>query len=173
MPDTEFVCGIVEGFYNRPWSLDQRVDLFQKLATFGLNAYLYAPKDDCKHRASWRRLYDEKEATDLRTLIDQCNRNDIRFFYGISPGLDIRYSDYNDRQALYDKLQQVGELGCTSFAVLWDDISTCLPLRDRKHFVSLAQAQVQVTNEVFRRLVAVERFLVCPLGKQVHAIAAN
>ena len=38
-----FICGVVEGFYNRPWNQGQRVDLYKKLNTFGLNAYLYAP----------------------------------------------------------------------------------------------------------------------------------
>ena len=36
-----FICGVVEGFYNRPWTQNQRVDLYKKLNTFGLNAYLY------------------------------------------------------------------------------------------------------------------------------------
>ncbi len=39
-----FLCGVVEGFYNRPWSHDQRVDLYKKMNDYGLNAYLYAPK---------------------------------------------------------------------------------------------------------------------------------
>ena len=40
----DFVTGVIEGFYNRPWTQNQRVDLYKKLNTFGLNAYLYAPK---------------------------------------------------------------------------------------------------------------------------------
>ena len=28
----------------------------------GLNTYMYAPKDDCKHRAFWRDLYSVEEA---------------------------------------------------------------------------------------------------------------
>ncbi len=37
------------GFYGRPWTLDQRKDLFTKLQEWGMNSYLYAPKDDYKH----------------------------------------------------------------------------------------------------------------------------
>ena len=29
---------------------------------FGMNTYLYAPKDDVKHRAYWRDLYTVEEA---------------------------------------------------------------------------------------------------------------
>lgn len=68
--DPSFICGVVEGkwakkmawwcntynlplsfkgFYGRPWTLDQRKDLFIKLQEWGMNSYLYAPKDDYKH----------------------------------------------------------------------------------------------------------------------------
>jgi hypothetical protein len=26
-----FMCGVVEGFYGRPWTLSQRKDLFEKM----------------------------------------------------------------------------------------------------------------------------------------------
>lgn len=31
---------------------------------WGLNTYLYAPKDDYKHRMYWRDLYSEEEASE-------------------------------------------------------------------------------------------------------------
>lgn len=33
-----------------------------RMARWGLNTYLYAPKDDDKHRAYWRELYSLEEA---------------------------------------------------------------------------------------------------------------
>ena len=88
-----FYTGVIEGFYNRPWTLDQRLDLFHKLSKYGLNSYLYAPKDDSKHRAQWRVKYTETECQELQQLINACKQSGVIFFYGISPGLDIRYSD--------------------------------------------------------------------------------
>jgi len=35
------------------------------MARLGLNTYLYAPKDDLKHRAIWRELYSASEAETL------------------------------------------------------------------------------------------------------------
>ena len=29
--DSEFLCGVVEGFYGRPWTTEQRKDLFTKM----------------------------------------------------------------------------------------------------------------------------------------------
>ena len=43
-----FICGVVEGFYGRMWTTEQRKDLFKKLKHLELNSYVYAPKDDCK-----------------------------------------------------------------------------------------------------------------------------
>ena len=54
-------AGVVEGFYGRPWTLDQRRSLFTELSTRGLSGYLYAPKDDRKHRAFWRATYTATE----------------------------------------------------------------------------------------------------------------
>ena len=56
-----FIAGVIEGFYGRPWSWDQRKDLFRTMRQFGMNAYMYAPKDDLKHRAHWREPYTESE----------------------------------------------------------------------------------------------------------------
>ena len=55
--EAPFFTGVIEGFYNRPWTKSQRLDLFRKLNKYKMNSYLYAPKDDCKHRAFWRELY--------------------------------------------------------------------------------------------------------------------
>lgn len=36
--------------------------LFDRMQNSGLNTYMYAPKDDYKHRAYWRDLYSVEEA---------------------------------------------------------------------------------------------------------------
>lgn len=47
----KFLLGVVEGFYGRPFTSEQRKELFKKLKRYGLHLFVYAPKDDCKHRA--------------------------------------------------------------------------------------------------------------------------
>lgn len=90
--DDFFMCGVVEGFYSRPWSTNQRLDLYGKMKSFGLNTYVYAPKDDAKHRALWRQLYTDSELEFLKRLMSKCEETNVAFIYGISPGLDISYS---------------------------------------------------------------------------------
>ncbi len=74
---------------------------------WGMDSYLYAPKDDYKHRAFWRELYTVEESDHLGSLIAVAKENDIRFIYAISPGLDITYSSSKDVTALKRKLEQV------------------------------------------------------------------
>lgn len=77
---------------------------------WGMNSYLYAPKDDYKHRAYWRELYTVEEADHLSSLISSAKENGIRFIYAISPGLDILYSSSKDVLSLKRKLEQVFEV---------------------------------------------------------------
>ncbi len=99
----EFICGVVEGFYGRPWTVEQRKRLFGRMKEFGMNTYLYAPKDDSKHRAYWRDLYLVEEAEALRELIEACSKCNINFIYAISPGLDITYSSQKEQTILRRK----------------------------------------------------------------------
>ncbi|CAG7731648.1 unnamed protein product [Allacma fusca] len=157
----DFLCGVVEGFYGRPWTTEQRKDLFQKMKKWDMDSYLYAPKDDYKHRAYWRELYTVEEADHLSGLVAAAKENGIRFIYAISPGLDIGYSNTKDVAALKRKLEQVSQLGCDAFAVLFDDIDPEMSKADKEIFKSFAHAQVSVTNEIFQHLNP-STFLFCP-----------
>ena len=64
--DQSFLKGVIEGFYGRPWSQSQRLELLERMQQLGLNTYLYCPKDDLKHRALWREPYTAEELLGLR-----------------------------------------------------------------------------------------------------------
>ena len=74
---------------------------------FGLNSYVYAPKDDAKHRSRWRDLYDTDESKELAQLIRYSKVNQVKFIYALSPGLDVSCSSDNDWEALQKKFDQV------------------------------------------------------------------
>lgn len=77
------------------------------MARWNLNTYLYAPKDDDKHRACWRDPYLLEEADQLSQLIRQSSDRGVEFVYAIAPGLDITFSSERDVAALKQKLNQV------------------------------------------------------------------
>lgn len=156
-----FICGVVEGFYGRPWTTEQRKDLFRKLKKWGMDSYVYAPKDDYKHRAYWRELYTVEEADHLTSLIAAAKEQGIVFYYALSPGLDMTYSNQKEITALKRKLEQVSQFGCEAFALLFDDIESELSKSDKEAFQTFANAQVSVTNEIYNHLNG-PRFLFCP-----------
>ena len=165
MLETDFLSGVVEGFYGRPWSQEQRLHLFGEMAAFGLNTYFYAPKYDLKHRAVWRQPYDDSELMSLCELVQACEQNGLNFIYGLSPGLDIRFSDQADVDHIQSRFEQLRKLGVRHFALLFDDLPLQMGDAGRRAGQSLAAAHCEVTNAVYdwaREQSAASRFLFCP-----------
>ncbi|EDW81646.1 uncharacterized protein Dwil_GK10916 [Drosophila willistoni] len=157
----QFICGVIEGFYGRPWTTEQRKDLFRKLKKLGMDSYMYAPKDDYKHRAYWRELYTVEEADHLSGLIAAAKEAGIVFYYALSPGLDMTYSSQKEIATLKRKLDQVSQFGCEAYALLFDDIESELCKSDKEVFQTFGNAQVSVTNEIYLHLGG-PKFLFCP-----------
>ncbi|CAI2357627.1 unnamed protein product [Caenorhabditis sp. 36 PRJEB53466] len=159
--DSSYICGVVEGFYGRPWTLEQRKHLFKRQNHLGLTTYVYAPKDDIKHRSVWRQMYNEEEMVYLRNMVESAKENNVNFVYAISPGLDIVYSSEKELDTLKMKLEQVKSVGCDSFAVLFDDIEKEMHQEDREQFKSFAHAQVHIANTLHEHLKS-KTFMFCP-----------
>ncbi|KAH8346709.1 hypothetical protein KR084_008536 [Drosophila pseudotakahashii] len=160
----QFICGVIEGFYGRPWTTEQRKDLFRKLKSISMGSspsYMYAPKDDYKHRAYWRELYTVEEADHLSSLIAAAKEAGITFYYALSPGLDMTYSSPKEIATLKRKLDQVSHFGCEAYALLFDDIESELSKADKEVFQTFANAHVSVTNEIYNHLGG-PKFLFCP-----------
>lgn len=162
---TRFLAGVIEGFYGQPWSPAERLQLFDWMSAWGLNTYLYAPKDDLKHRALWRELYTPAEIEPLAASIQACRQRNLRFIYALSPGLDIHYSKEGELNCLRHRFEQMLAVGCQSFALLFDDLPDRMEAADQARWGSFAAAQCQVTNAVFkwvRDRCPDARFLFCP-----------
>jgi protein O-GlcNAcase/histone acetyltransferase len=161
----EFLAGVIEGFYGQPWSQAERFELFDWMRRWGLNTYLYAPKDDLNQRAVWRELYSASEAERLGEVIQSCDQHGLRFIYALSPGLDIRYSDPAEVDHLRKRFLQMRALGCEHFALLFDDIPDRLDPSELARWGSFASAQCHLANLLFRWVRerdAHARFLFCP-----------
>ncbi len=154
-----FLSGVIEGFYGPPWTQAERFQLFDRMRDWGLNTYIYAPKDDLKHRALWRENYSAAEADNLGTLIRAAREHGVRFIYALSPGLDLRYGDATEANRLQAKCAQLLALGCEHFALLFDDIP------DHCETGALATAQSAVANQIFhwlREHCAAAQLAFCP-----------
>jgi hyaluronoglucosaminidase len=160
------IGGVIEGFYGRPWSHSQRLDMIRFMADVGLTTFVYSPKDDPFTRRSWRELYPPAQRAALAELAAEAQAHEVGLQYALSPGLSMRYADARDTDAILAKFAQVAELGVTDFALFLDDIPEVLQHGpDRAAFDSLVDAQLAVVNEVASRLAAVanvDEFAVCP-----------
>jgi hyaluronoglucosaminidase len=113
---------VIEGFYGPPWAHDARLEVVDFLAARGMNAYVYAPKSDPRHRDRWREPYPAHELAQLADLATRCHDAGTCFGFAVSPGLDIDYGDPADRAALLDKLGAMVDAGVTWLVLAVDDI---------------------------------------------------
>lgn len=122
--------GYVEGFYGTPWTFQDRTSLFEDTSLYKMNTYIYAPKDDPYHRASWRELYPEDKANEIRQLVQTAKDNNMIFCWTIHPGADYNYTADSDGDGVVDdfaklltKVDQVYDLGVRQFGIFYDDLS--------------------------------------------------
>ncbi|MCR5833450.1 MAG: beta-N-acetylglucosaminidase domain-containing protein [Selenomonadaceae bacterium] len=117
--------GVVEGFYGTPWDYEKRVDIINFCRKNNLNAYIYAPKDDMYHRDKWRTPYPDEKLNELAELVSTAKKNNVRFIFAISPGLDLKYKGSKGEQdfdAMMKKLESMYQIGVRDFAIFFDDL---------------------------------------------------
>jgi hypothetical protein len=121
----------------------------------GLDVYIYAPKNDPYHRSRWREAYPADARDRLRELVSVAAQSDVEFWYAISPGLTMTYSDSADYRDLVEKIDRVAELGVQHFGLFLDDVPAELTsAADRDAFGTLVQAHVALTNRLHADLAA-------------------
>jgi hyaluronoglucosaminidase len=141
--------GVIEGFYGRPWSPEDRRWLVERMGGWGMNLYVYAPKDDPLHRQRWREPYPDSTMAEFRDLVQGGARAGVEVGFALSPGLSVRYAAAADRAALVAKFQSFVALGSRFVALGLDDVpSRLVHEEDRAAFDSLAAAHVALAHAV-------------------------
>lgn len=145
--------GLIEGFYGRPWTWQQREEAAVFLSGQGFGFYHFAPKADLFLRRRWQEMHPDADAAGLASLSRTCRAHGMRFGVGLSP-FEI-YRDFNDgvRDALSAKLDFLDKIGIDDLAILFDDM--------RGDFPDLAHKQVEIAHWIKQRSAAT-RLLVCP-----------
>src|SRR5690606_13985782 len=111
--------GIIEGFYGPPWSWATRREICASLANAGMDTYVYAPKDDPRHRQRWRDPLAPEEMDGFRVLVED---RTLRVGFTVSPGLSMDLGATEDRATLLSKLHRMTELGVGLVGLLLDDL---------------------------------------------------
>lgn len=158
MPETtalpsDFLTGVIEGFYGQGWPLQTRLAYADYLTEAGLDTYIYCPKGDEYLRRHWREDWPEAEWRTLQQLACTYSDKGINFGVGLSP-VEL-YLEYGPRQQreLRSKVERIAELAAPLIAILFDDMPGDLD--------ALAQRQVEIVADVCEWLPGV-RVLACP-----------
>jgi hyaluronoglucosaminidase len=158
------IRGVIEGFYGNPWTHEQRLDMIRFIGAHGMNTFVYGPKDDPLVRRRWREPYDGDALARLAEVVATGTDAGVEIAYAISPGLSIRYSSAHDLEPLVAKLEQVGALGITRFALLLDDLPMELAHEvDRVAFGDIGRAHAELATAVAARIGPARGLIVCPL----------
>jgi hyaluronoglucosaminidase len=154
--------GVIEGFYNRYFSRDERTFTLGLMHQLRQNAYLYAPKDDEYAGYRWRDPYPAEAAGDIQSAASVAADLGIDFVYGISPTLStngkdpqgsIRFSSDTDFDLLLGKLKSLQALGVSHFAIQFDDASQSLQHpEDQAVFPTEADAHAALANRLVSAL---------------------
>ena len=77
--------GIIEGFYGRQYTTDERDELMSFISDKGYSYYIYAPKNDKALRREWEKPFDSAKKELLVHMSDMCTKLHLDFGVGISP----------------------------------------------------------------------------------------
>ena len=161
------VRGVVEGFYGKPWTHEQRLRGLKNFGDFNMNTYFLAPKDVPWQRFNWRQPFGPDFLNSTQELIEVGRLNAIDIVTCVSPGLSVKYSDENDVDAVITRYKQLFDLGARHFGLLWDDIAWELQHQeDIDSYLSTAAAHADFTNRVWIKLQALDpkvALTVCPM----------
>jgi hypothetical protein len=161
-PSPLAIRGVIEGFYGEPWSHEQRLRVLREIGSWGMNRYVYAPKDDLYHRRRWRDPYPDDEAQRLSELATAARSAGVELVYALHPALDLVHADEADHEAIAAKIRALHGIGFRRFALLFDDVDEILgDARDRDRWGSDAAGTGRMHGATCAR---VETEVLAPLG---------
>lgn len=160
------VRGYIEGFYGHTWEEGKRLSVMGLMASYGMNTFYYAPKDDLYHREKWRESYPENELSQLKELFLTAKENMLDFYWAIGPGLTYKYTSDEDFNILIEKIKSIYDIGVRNFGLLLDDIPNEFQYpEDGEKYNNIAEAHVELVNKTYKALKDFDssiRLTVCP-----------
>jgi len=145
--------GIIEGFFGRSWSWQDRKEYAEFLASNGYSYYIYAPKSDACLRKHWRSPWPQATFAELHKLRDHYRQQQVAFGVGLSP-YEIHLDSSTDKYAqLLQKIGEINQLQPDILCLLFDDM--------RGDFPQLAQVQRDLIHFTAQHSSA-QQIIFCP-----------
>ena len=147
--------GIIEGFYGRPYSDDERRYLYDFAKKSGYSFYIYAPKADLQLRDDWRNEITGEYETSLSSFAADAHKAGLDFGVALSP-LNLTSTWGEDKAKLLERVSSLCRISqCEIFCLLFDDM-----FKDSEHVGAVQNA---IIAEVEKHLPEhVKHFIICP-----------
>ncbi len=152
-PENDFLTGVIEGFYGRPWTFETRLAYAAHLPAMGLDTYLYCPKGDPYLRKHWYQSWPDSQFQQIKALARAYRQRSLHFGVGLSPF--ALYENYGEKQRsqLQRKLEEINALESPILAILFDDMPGEID--------GLASRQSEIIADI-QCWTNAQRLLVCP-----------
>jgi hyaluronoglucosaminidase len=130
--------GIVEGFFGKPWTWEERRYVVEALLPYGYRFYHYAPKADPFLRRRWNEPHPLVEANEIKSFARFCSNIGVSFGVGLSP-----YEAFNDfnkdvADSFVRRVEDLASLDIAELGIFFDDMHVTLP--------DLAAKQVEIAH---------------------------
>lgn len=145
--------GVIEGFYGKTWSWQDREALLHFLSHYQFQHYIYAPKADIHLRNHWKSDWNPLEFNKLKSLSDKSLEVGLSFGLGLSPISLMEEWGQQSQQELKQRLEQIKLLKPKILAILFDDIQG-----DK---ANLAQLQIEISHFIQEQMPDTQLW-VCP-----------
>lgn len=159
--------GVIEGFYGKPWTSDERLEILEFLAIHDFNLFIVAPKDDAWQRFNWREPFTTKKIQEFTELNLKAQQLGIDLALCVSPGLSISYASEADLAAIMKRMHQLVKVGIKTFGLLLDDIPpTLMNAQDKTIFSETVEAHAFLANAVNQELKKLNSnavLILCPM----------
>ncbi|WP_331346510.1 beta-N-acetylglucosaminidase domain-containing protein [Cellvibrio sp. UBA7661] len=146
-------CGIIEGFFGRAWSWEDRKNYAQFLAQHQYDFYIYAPKSDKNLRREWQQDWPADVKNLLIELRQVYSHKQVSFGVGLSPH-EIYLDNSRDQRAhLINRIRDINELQPDILCILFDDMRGDIP--------KLAQIQIDIAHQA-AEISTAKKIIFCP-----------
>ena len=145
--------GIIEGFFGRSWSWEERKVYAKFLALNKLSFYIYAPKSDKHLRKDWQRDWPADIKEELINLRADYRDAHVDFGIGLSPHEIYLDNSRDNREHLRQRVLQINELSPDILCLLFDDMRGDTP--------DIANIQIDVMHQV-AEISTAKKIIFCP-----------
>jgi hypothetical protein len=145
--------GVIEGYFGRPWSHEDRKQVVTRLRDLGYSFFHYAPKADAYLRRRWRDPHPSGVFANLADLSTHCRRLGMRFGVGLSPYELYRDFSSSAKADFLAKIRALDEIGIDDLAILFDDTRGDVP--------DLAAREAEIVHTALEATRAT-RVVMCP-----------